>query len=508
MRRRDLPQGRPAARCGIHSPWAAPKYVRSTSRWRRPSRGGAQEFGDQRVPASGAAAEPRRRRGRPGGSWSRWSPRLVGPARGRRGGARRRRYGPGVRRPSTGPLRYGVRAASTASRPWNSHPVRTGSPATPVPPARRASRAGRCPGGVRIRPCGAGAVEIWATSRVSTAPGPPRRRRAPPASYIASICARSRRGRRSGRPVPGGATASGRVRSGSAVRCSTPGTGRPDRRPVASWRRSGDVTRPARRSSSEAGPGAVLTAGRQILDGRPTARSLCEPARAAACALARALRNWRSRTAYAPDGCSRPRRGRRGAHPVPKRPGWTVDGHWSYRRRRALPGALAPARRVVETTVTTNHPDAPPPPPARRRPDARDALISEFLRTSARWSAANAAYSSRTSRGPGRVIPAPAAGTAPAADRAGAVGSGPRNNGAAQPVVDNWSSTTGAGGRARVRAAYEPRRSASGRRRGGDGSRHPRLVLESFSTATAIHHISNPTRARKPPQHRLHQRAE
>ncbi|MFH8341767.1 SDR family NAD(P)-dependent oxidoreductase [Streptomyces sp. AM6-12] len=60
--------------------------------------------------------------------------------------------------------------------------------------------------------------------------------------------------------------------------------------------------------------------------------------------------------------------------PAPARPGWTVDGHLVRTADGApLAGALAPARRVVETTVTTDQPDG--------TPVDRDALITEFLRS-------------------------------------------------------------------------------------------------------------------------------
>ncbi|MFJ4961814.1 SDR family oxidoreductase [Streptomyces sp. NPDC088729] len=60
--------------------------------------------------------------------------------------------------------------------------------------------------------------------------------------------------------------------------------------------------------------------------------------------------------------------------PAPRLPGWTVDGHLVRTASgEPLPGALAPARRVVETPVTH----------AGQTPDgAADALIAEFLRTS------------------------------------------------------------------------------------------------------------------------------
>lgn len=60
---------------------------------------------------------------------------------------------------------------------------------------------------------------------------------------------------------------------------------------------------------------------------------------------------------------------------APRTPGWTVDGHLVRTASgEPLPGALAPARRVVEAPVTTNPGEAPS--------GAQDALIAEFLRSS------------------------------------------------------------------------------------------------------------------------------
>ncbi|MDX3313388.1 SDR family oxidoreductase [Streptomyces sp. ME08-AFT2] len=132
----------------------------------------------------------------------------------------------------------------------------------------------------------------------------------------------------------------------------------------------------------EAGPGSVLTrlVG-QILGDRPHRTVACEPrpgsglagwldALAALAVAGLPVRaGWLLRGRDAVDAVRTP---------VPKRPGWTVDGQLVRTAAGALlPGALAPARRVadtLETTVTTN------PPPGV--PSDRDALISEFLRTS------------------------------------------------------------------------------------------------------------------------------
>ncbi len=131
----------------------------------------------------------------------------------------------------------------------------------------------------------------------------------------------------------------------------------------------------------EAGPGSVLTrlVG-QILGDRPHRTVACEPNQNSG------LRGWLDalaqlavagvpvRTAWLFNGRDAVDAART---PVPSRPGWTVDGQLVRTAAGALlPGALAPARRVVETTVTTNPQDGAPVEANR------DALISEFLRTS------------------------------------------------------------------------------------------------------------------------------
>lgn len=157
----------------------------------------------------------------------------------------------------------------------------------------------------------------------------------------------------------------------------------------------------------EAGPGTVLTrlVG-QILGDRPHRTVACEPTADSGLhgwlgALARlAVAGQPVRTAWL-------LRGRDAVDalraPAPKRPGWTVDGHLVRTADGALiPGALAPARRVVETTVTTDQPYG--------APADRDALISEFLRTSREMIAAQRdvllTYFGAT---PGAAPPAPAA---------------------------------------------------------------------------------------------------
>ncbi|MFF4119222.1 SDR family NAD(P)-dependent oxidoreductase [Streptomyces sp. NPDC001714] len=130
----------------------------------------------------------------------------------------------------------------------------------------------------------------------------------------------------------------------------------------------------------EAGPGTVLTrlVG-QILGDRPHTTVACEPRAGGG------LRGWldalaRLAVAGAPVRTAWLLRGRDAVDalrtPAPKRPGWTVDGQLVRTAAgELLPGALAPARRVVETTtVTTNQPHG--------APADQDALISEFLRTS------------------------------------------------------------------------------------------------------------------------------
>ncbi|MEU3063756.1 SDR family oxidoreductase [Streptomyces subrutilus] len=134
------------------------------------------------------------------------------------------------------------------------------------------------------------------------------------------------------------------------------------------------------RTFVEVGPGRVLTRlVADILGGRPHRVVACEPradsglpglldalARLAAAGLP-VVTDWmfRGRDAVDTDRT-----------PAPRRPGWTVDGHLVRTASgEPLPGALAPARRVVETPVTTDPGQTP-------TGGATDALIAEFLRTS------------------------------------------------------------------------------------------------------------------------------
>ncbi|MFG2944625.1 SDR family NAD(P)-dependent oxidoreductase [Streptomyces adustus] len=183
----------------------------------------------------------------------------------------------------------------------------------------------------------------------------------------------------------------------------------------------------------EAGPGSVLTrlVG-QILGDRPHRTVACEPHPDGG------LRGWldalaRLAAAGLPVRTGPLLRGRDAVDavrtPVPRRPGWTVDGQLV--RTAAgdlLPGALAPARRVVETTVPTNPPHAVPSdrdgrhgPHDQDRQAAQDALIAEFLRTSREMIAAQrdvlmtylgAAAGERTAAPPA-VAPAPPQAAAP-----------------------------------------------------------------------------------------------
>ncbi|GAA1691440.1 SDR family NAD(P)-dependent oxidoreductase [Streptomyces yatensis] len=133
----------------------------------------------------------------------------------------------------------------------------------------------------------------------------------------------------------------------------------------------------------EAGPGTVLTrlVG-EILDGRPHLALACEGRRTGSAGprgfldtLARlAVAGVPVRTAWLFHGRDAVAAG---SAPPPKRPGWTVDGHLVRTADgELLPGALAPARRVMEATVSQTERTG------GGEDGGRDALISEFLRTS------------------------------------------------------------------------------------------------------------------------------
>ncbi|QQM39108.1 type I polyketide synthase [Streptomyces liliifuscus] len=165
----------------------------------------------------------------------------------------------------------------------------------------------------------------------------------------------------------------------------------------------------------EAGPGSILTRlVAQILGDRPHRTVACEPRHDSG------LRGWLDalaqlavaglpvRTGWLFQGRDAVDATRT---PEPKRPGWTVDGQLVRTAAgELLPGALAPARRVVETTVTTSHANH-----GNGVPADRDALIVEYLRTSREMVAAQRdvllTYFGATA---GEWIPAPAAPVVPA----------------------------------------------------------------------------------------------
>ncbi|MGW2327584.1 SDR family NAD(P)-dependent oxidoreductase [Streptomyces sp. NPDC001700] len=144
----------------------------------------------------------------------------------------------------------------------------------------------------------------------------------------------------------------------------------------------------------EAGPGTVLTRlVAEILGDRPHRTVACDARRAAGTDGRRGFEGPRGfldalaqlAVAGVPVRTGWLFRGRDAVDPAstapPKRPGWTVDGHLV---RTAdgdlLPGALAPARRVVEATVSQT--DRTDNGGHGDREADRDALIAEYLRTS------------------------------------------------------------------------------------------------------------------------------
>ncbi|MFD8194856.1 SDR family NAD(P)-dependent oxidoreductase [Streptomyces wuyuanensis] len=161
----------------------------------------------------------------------------------------------------------------------------------------------------------------------------------------------------------------------------------------------------------ECGPGRVLTGlVADILGDRPHRTVACAPRPASGLpdlldALARlavagvpVTTGWMFRGR---DGVD-PRRAEGG-----RRPGWTVDGHLVRTASgELLPGALAPARRVVETTVTNHHGGWA----AEDAATGQDALIAEFLRTSREMLAAqrDVLLTYFGGRAPDRPLPAPA----------------------------------------------------------------------------------------------------
>ncbi|MEH0515754.1 SDR family oxidoreductase [Streptomyces sp. B21-079] len=206
----------------------------------------------------------------------------------------------------------------------------------------------------------------------------------------------------------------------------------------------------------EAGPGSVLTrlVG-QILGDRPHRTVACEPrpgsglggwldALAALAVAGLPVRaGWLLRGRDAVDAVRTP---------VPKLPGWTVDGQLVRTAAGALlPGALAPARRVAETqetTVTTN------PPPGV--PSDRDALISEFLRTSREMIAAQRdvllTYFGAT---PGATIAAPVVVPQAASAPAELVAPRPQST-ARTPAADTGAADTGSAAEAVTPAGGPP----------------------------------------------------
>ncbi|MEU6708316.1 SDR family NAD(P)-dependent oxidoreductase [Streptomyces wuyuanensis] len=165
----------------------------------------------------------------------------------------------------------------------------------------------------------------------------------------------------------------------------------------------------------ECGPGRVLTGlVADILGDRPHRTVACAPrpgsgipdlldalARLAVAGLP-VTTGWMLRGRDGTD----PRRAEGG-----RRPGWTVDGHLVRTASgELLPGALAPARRVVETTVTDHHGGWA----AEGAATGQDALIAEFLRTSREMLAAqrDVLLTYLGGRAPDQPLPAPA-GPAP-----------------------------------------------------------------------------------------------
>ncbi|MEV5774880.1 SDR family NAD(P)-dependent oxidoreductase [Streptomyces antimycoticus] len=192
----------------------------------------------------------------------------------------------------------------------------------------------------------------------------------------------------------------------------------------------------------EAGPGTVLTrlVG-EILDGRPHLALACEGRRTGSVGprgfldtLARlAVAGVPVRTAWLFHGRDAVAAG---SAPPPKRPGWTVDGHLVRTADgELLPGALAPARRVMEATVSQTDRTG------GGEYGGRDALISEFLRTSREMIAAQRdvllTYFGGTPGERHASLPAPVVAAAPLPVELGSVAAAPvaATSGAPAPVA-------------------------------------------------------------------------
>ncbi|MFE0089839.1 SDR family NAD(P)-dependent oxidoreductase [Streptomyces sp. NPDC059016] len=207
----------------------------------------------------------------------------------------------------------------------------------------------------------------------------------------------------------------------------------------------------------ECGPGRVLTGlVAEILGDRPHRTVACAPRPGSGLpelldALARLA------VAGVPVGTGWMFRGRDAVDPDraenDRKPGWTVDGHLVRTASgELLPGALAPARRVVETTVTDHHGGWT----AEGAATGQDALIAEFLRTSREMVAAqrDVLLTYFGGRAPGDPLPAPAGPRLTPALPAGRpeawepqpVGGSPRTGAAAAPVALEGQERTGAPG--------------------------------------------------------------
>ncbi|WP_284581535.1 type I polyketide synthase [Streptomyces sp. 2P-4] len=226
------------------------------------------------------------------------------------------------------------------------------------------------------------------------------------------------------------------------------------------------------RTFVEVGPGCVLTRlVSDVLAGRPHRTVACEPrpdsglagfldavARLAAAGLPVAA-DWmfRGRDAVDTDRA-----------PAPRTPGWTVDGHLVRTASGdPLPGALAPARPVVEAPVATN--------PGEAAPGAPDALVAEFLRSSREVIAAQrdvllAYFGGTVEAAPGAAgpqsLPLPVPLPVPV------------------PLPEYGSGQAAAAGADRGRIGRGPARDAAAERAAGDGETILRTVLELIAERT------------------------